>query len=115
MENVENNELDDIARVIETTEDGGSWEIFPIGIRLPGGVETIITVNRNTTVSQINHRLDAAFGFRMYYIGVIVNGEILPAPPHSTMGQLGDDGAEFIVDVGEEVWDDGLFLENRAE
>ena len=102
------NNTDDITAVIQTIEDQEGWGIFPIKLKLPGDTEVIITVRRNATVSDINRRLDEAFGFRMYQLSVIVDGEILPAPPHQTLGHLGDNGAEFVVNVVEEIWDDGL-------
>ena len=102
-------ETDDIAAVIQNTEDQeGVWGIFPIKLRLPGDTEVIITVSRNITVSQVNRQLDEAFGFRLYQLAVRENGEVLPAPPHQTLGYLGDKGAEFIINVIEETWDDGL-------
>ena len=82
MNNVQENEADNIAAVIQTEVDPGSWGIFPIKLKLPGNIESDIAV--------------------------MVNGEVLPAPPHQTLGHLDDSSAEFIIDVIEEIWDDGL-------
>ena len=108
MNNVQENEADNIAAVIQTEVDPGSWGIFPIKLKLPGNIETVITVSRNITVSEVNQQLNEAFGFRMYQLSVMMNGEVLPAPPHQTLGHLDDSSAEFIIDVIEEIWDDGL-------
>ena len=71
----------------------------------------VITMDRNVTVSELNHRLDVTFSYRAYFIGRWVNGEILPNDPGMTMRELDTIGTDFAIGVGAEEWSDGLDLE----
>ena len=98
---------DEVVRAIESNVDDGYWSIFPCRIRLPGKKDAVVTMDKNITVSQINARLDAAFGFRAYFLGEWHDGEIMPICPENTMRELDEFGTDFAIAVGVEHWDDG--------
>ena len=98
---------DEVVRVIESTIDDGYWSIFPCRIRLPGKKDAVVTMDKNITVSEVNARLDAAFGFRAYFLGDWYDGEVLPISPGKTMRELDEFGTDFAIAVGVEHWDDG--------
>ena len=109
VENTVNNEL---VRCIESNLEGGYSTIFPCRIRMPGNrCVGVVTMDRNVTISELNHRLDVSFSYRAYYIGRYVNGEILPNDPGMTMRDLDVIGTDFAIGVGAEEWNDGIDLE----
>ena len=109
---VENRVNDEIVRCIESRLDDGYWSIFPCRIRMPGGRrDGVLTMDRNVTVSELNHRLDVTFSYRAYFIGRWVNGEILPNDPGMTMRELDNIATDFAIGIGTEEWSDGLDLE----
>ena len=118
-ENVESSDTEDevgdvdndIIEAIETTTDDGLWNLFPCRIILPGGRIAIIMMSRFTSISEINNRLDQMFAFRAYFIGQMVNGEVLPISPEATMGILDDNGTNFAIGVGTQDWDDGVEID----
>ena len=109
---VKNRVNDELVRCIESRLDDGYWSIFPCRIRMPGGRrDGVLTMDRNVTVSELNHRLDVTFSYRAYFIGRWVNGEILPNDPGMTMRELDNIATDFAIGIGTEEWSDGLDLE----
>ena len=109
---VEEKVNDELVRCIESRLEDGYESIFPCRIRMPGDRrDGVITMDRNVTVSELNHRLDVTFSYRAYFIGRWVNGEILPNDPGMTMRELDNIGTDFAIGVGAEEWSDGLDLE----
>ena len=104
VENAINNE---IIETIETTFDAtGMWGIFPCRIRMPGGRPEIVMMGRNVTVGEINAQLEGAFGFSTYYLGMWVEGDVLPISADKTLGDL--DGTDFAIGMANQEWDDGV-------
>ena len=109
---VEEKVNDELVRCIESRLEDGYESIFPCRIRMPGDRrDGVITMDRNVTVSELNHRLDVTFSYRAYFIGRWVNGEILPNDPGMTMRELDNIGTDFAIGVGAEEWNDGIDLE----
>ena len=100
-----------ITRAIETREDDGGWNLFPIRVKLPESQEFVGMMNRDDTVRDINERLNATFGFRSYYIGVLIKGQAIPVSPHLRMIDLSNAGSEITVSTGITEWDDGIEID----
>ena len=97
LRSVEVTEADNIVRVIQDVQDPGSWSLFPARVYLPGGEDAIVTIDRNTTVAEINMKLYRAFGFGSYFFGLVVDGTVIPANGSLYMGYLNDNNNIFIV------------------
>ena len=100
-----------IVEAIESREDNGMWSLFPIRVKLPESQEVIVMMNRNDTAGDINGRLNNVFGFRSYYVGVLVKGQTIPVSPHLLMIDLDSAGSEVTVSTGIEEWSDGIEIE----
>ena len=104
IENAINN---DIIEAIQTNVDAtGMWGIFPCQIRMPGGRREVVMMARDDTVGEVNRRLQNTFGFSVYFLGVWMNGEVLPLSVDKTFGDL--DGVDFAIGLANQEWDDGV-------
>jgi len=100
----------DIIEAIQTTIDAtGMWGIFPIQIRMPGGRREVVMMARDVTVGEVNRRLETTFGFSVYFLGIWMNGEVLPLSVDKTLGDL--DGMEFAIGMANQEWDDGVQID----
>ena len=97
LKSVEVNETNNIVRVIQSVQNPGSWSLFPTRVYLPGGEDAIVTIDRNTTVAEMNMKLYRAFGFGTYYMGLAVDGTVTPANGSLTMGYLNDNNNVLVV------------------
>ena len=100
-----------IIRAIQTREDNGGWNLFPIRVKLPESQEVVIMMSRNDTVRDINERLNAIFGFFSYCVGVLMKGQAIPVSPHLRMVDLSDAGSEITITPGITEWDDGIEID----
>ena len=100
----------DIIEAIQTTIDAtGMWGIFPIQIRMPGGRREVVMMARDVTVGEVNRRLETTFGFSVYFLGIWMNGEVLPLSVDKTLGDL--DGMELAIGMANQEWDDGVQID----
>ena len=100
----------DIIEAIQTTiDETGMWGIFPIQIRMPGGRREVVMMARNDTVGEVNRRLQNVFGFSVYFLGIWMNGEVLPLSVDKTLGDL--DGVDFAIGMANQEWDDGVQID----
>ena len=100
-----------IIETIETSEDNGMWNLFPIRVKLPESQEAVVMMNRNDTAGDINARLNNVFGFRSYYVGVLAKGQTIPVSPHLLMIDLDNAGSEITVSTGIEEWGEGVEID----
>ena len=100
-----------IIDAIETREDDGMWNLFPIRVKLPGSQEAVVMMNRNDTAGNINARLNDVFGFRSYLVGVLVKGQTIPVSPHLLMIELDNAGSEVTISTGIEEWGEGFEID----
>ena len=107
---VENEINNDIIEAIQTNVDAtGMWGIFPCQIRMPGGRREVVMMARNDTVGEVNRRLQTTFGFSVYFLGMWVEGEVLPISSDKTLGDL--DGTDFAIGMANQEWDDGIAVD----
>ena len=107
---VENAINTEIIETIQTDVDAtGMWGIFPCRIRMPGGRQTIVMMARDVSVGEVNARLEATFGYSVYFLGRWVEGEVLPITADKTLGDL--DGTDFAIGMANQEWDDGVEVE----
>ena len=100
-----------IIETIQTSEDDGMWNLFPVRVRLPESQEAVVMMNRNDTAGDINTRLNGVFGFRSYYVGVLAKGQTIPVSPHLLMIDLDSAGSEITISTGIEEWDEGVEID----
>ena len=100
-----------IIETIQTSEDDGMWDLFPIRVKLPESQAVVVMMNRNDTAGDINVRLNDVFGFRSYYVGVLVKGQTIPVSPHLRMVDLDSAGSEVTVSTGIEEWGEGVEID----
>ena len=100
-----------IVETIQTSEDDGMWNLFPIRVKLPENQEAVVMMNRNDTAGDINARLNDVFGFRSYYVGVLAKGQTIPVSPHLLMIDLNSAGSEVTVSTGIEEWGEGFEID----
>ena len=100
-----------IIETIQTSEDDGMWNLFPIRVKLPESQEVVVMMNRNDTAGDINARLNDVFGFRSYIVGVLVKGQTIPVSPHLRMVDLDSAGSEVTVSTGIEEWGEGIEID----
>ena len=104
---VENGINNDIIEAIQTNVDAtGMWGIFPCQIRMPGGRREVVMMARDDTVGEVNRRLQTTFGFSVYFLGMWMEGEVLPISSDKTLGDL--DGMDFAIGMANQEWDDGV-------
>ena len=100
-----------IIETIQTSEDDGMWNLFPVRVRLPESQEAVVMMNRNDTAGDINTRLNGVFGFRSYFVGVLAKGQTIPVSPHLRMVDLDSAGSEVTVSTGIEEWGEGIEID----
>ena len=100
-----------IIETIQTSEDDGMWNLFPVRVRLPESQEAVVMMNRNDTAGDINTRLNGVFGFRSYFVGVLAKGQTIPVSPHLRMIDLDSAGSEVTVSTGIEEWGEGIEID----
>jgi hypothetical protein len=100
-----------IIETIQTSEDDGMWNLFPVRVRLPESQEAVVMMNRNDTAGDINTRLNGVFGFRSYFVGVLAKGQIIPVSPHLLMIDLDSAGSEITISTGIEEWGEGVEID----
>ena len=100
-----------IIETIQTSEDDGMWNLFPVRVRLPESQEAVVMMNRNDTAGDINTRLNGVFGFRSYFVGVLAKGQTIPVSPHLLMIDLNSAGSEVTVSTGIEEWGEGFEID----
>ena len=100
-----------IIETIQTSEDDGMWNLFPVRVRLPESQEAVVMMNRNDTAGDINTRLNGVFGFRSYFVGVLAKGQTIPVSPHLLMIDLDSAGSEITISTGIEEWGEGVEID----
>ena len=100
-----------IIETIQTSEDDGMWNLFPVRVRLPESQEAVVMMNRNDTAGDINTRLNGVFGFGSYYVGVLAKGQTIPVSPHLLMIDLDSAGSEITISTGIEEWGEGVEID----
>ena len=100
-----------IIEAIQTSEDDGMWNLFPIRVKLPGSQEAVVMMNRNDTAGDINTKLNDVFGFRSYYVGVLAKGQTIPVSPHLLMIDIDNAGSEVTISTGIEEWGEGVEID----
>ena len=100
-----------IIETIQTSEDDGMWNLFPVRVRLPESQEAVVMMNRNDTAGDINTRLNGVFGFRSYYVGVLAKGQTIPVSPHLLMIDLDSAGSEITISTGIEERGEGVEID----
>ena len=100
-----------IIEAIQTSEDDGMWNLFPIRVKLPESQEAVVMMNRNDTAGDINTKLNDVFGFRSYYVGVLAKGQTIPVSPHLLMIDLDSAGSEITISTGIEEWGEGFEID----
>ena len=107
---IENGINNDIIEAIQTNVDTtGMWGIFPCQIRMPGGRREVVMMARDDTVGEVNGRLQTMFGFSVYFLGVWMEGEVLPISSDKTLEEL--DGTDFAIGMANQEWDDGVQID----
>ena len=107
IENAINGEI--IEAIQTTIDETGMWGIFPIQIRMPGGRREVVMMARDVTVGEVNRRLETTFGFSVYFLGMWMEGEVLPISSDKTLGDL--DGMDFAIGMASQEWDDGVAVD----